>query len=180
VATLNQKETRDKNTLKRSVTTNAKVLSLFADTLRLLENFRTFATPCSKTQLALRYKRKWEVPHGTKFPVAFYDKRRKLIVAESESELKKSLKKLLGVCEVLLHEVPTGARFVWVEFEWGKKPTLLNPKVNRPLVLDQHALERVEKTIRLLFPDVPKLRLAFSVSADNRFKLMEGVIVGYR
>jgi hypothetical protein len=174
-----EKTTGDKKVLKKSAV-NEKILALFADTQRLLESFLTFATPCCKTRLALRTRRKWEVPRGTKFPVAFYDKRGKLLVAESEIKLKTALTKLVGVQQVLLFQVPVGVRFVWVEFEWGSKPVLLNLKTNRPLSLDQHALERVEKTRRLLFTDVPKFRLAFSVDADGRFKLMEGVIVGYR
>jgi hypothetical protein len=174
-----QKAVGDKTVPKKG-TVNEKILALFADTQRLLESFRVFATPCCKTRFAQRSKRSWKVPQGTKFPVAFYDKRGKMQVSESESVLKKSLAKLLGVREVLLFEVPAGARFVWVEFSWGEKPKLLNPGTGRPLALHQHAVERVEKTWRMFFVDVPKFRIAFSVDADNQFKMMEGVIVGYR
>ena len=171
--------TGDKTTTKK-VAINENVLNLFADTPRLLEYFRIFTTPCSKIRVAQRSKRNWGVPRGTKFPVAFYDKRHRLQVFENEPDLKKSLAKLPGVRQVILYEVPVGARFVWVEFGWGTNPKLLNPKASGSVKLNQHVVERVAKTWRMLFADVPRFRVAFSVGTDNQFKLMNGVIIGYR
>lgn len=178
MAVLEEVKAGDKKNSRKAV--DAKVLALFADTPRLLVDFRIFATPCCMTKLVQWSKRRWEVPRGTKFPVAFYDKRGNLLVAKSQTELRKSLAHLLGVRQVLLFEVPVGARFVWVEFCRGQKPALLKPNTNRPVPLDQHAIERVEKTWRLLFPEVSKFRLGFYVTVDGKFKVMEGSIVGYR
>lgn len=157
------------------------VRALFADTERLLRYYQVFAVPQCRLRFALRKDHVWAVPKGVKFPVALYDKRGVLMVAENESKLVAFLEKHQDTQKTPLFEVPKGSRFVWVRFEMGSRPELVGTKKKlRVHKIDWATLNQLERTNNLFFGDgVRSFRLQFAVTTDNHFRLMCGVVEGY-
>jgi hypothetical protein len=117
---------------------------------------------------------KWDIS-AIKFPVALYDKHSELHTADSATKLNEILKTFHSPATVLVYEVPQGSGFVWFQFEWGQLPRLVNAIGIDTLPLDVDMYDRVAKTWRMFFRELPKMRLQFVVSHNKKFKLMGGV-----
>lgn len=159
------------------------VRNLFANPQRLLEYYHlTTAVARCKIKFAVWEAdgKEWEVPKNVKFPVVLYDIHDNMVVAKSVLELSTALGRRTEAQQVLLLQVPVGARFAWVEFEKGKKPFLVNPEDSHVKKLDWEVLNRIDKINQLFFGDgVSRFRLQFAVDSDDHFTLMDGVICGY-
>ena len=168
---------------RESKSYSERARDLFASTPRLLEYYHlSTASPCCKIKLAIwdADKEEWRLPKEVKFPVVAYDLHGNMVVAKDESELSRSLGRRTSFEQVELFQVPVGSRFAWVEFEKGKKPSLVRAQQGAVKELDWDLIGRIDKINQLFFWDgLERFRLHFAVGTSGNFKLMGGVVCGY-